>query len=325
MASKTTYLHFFKEDISGIPLPKRFTYPFNYQVHELCELAIQAIQQRLLTEVIPHNFGINDYKIGKPLGKMFGVLVVKNLDDRLGYLAAFSGRLGTSNHFPGFVPPVFDTLHPEGFFVEAEAYLNKVNSKIKELEASKPYQKLLAHLSELRTTAETAIQQSKAELKIHKQLRNQKRAEARNKLAVENYQDLAETLKQESLQQQYAHKDLKRHWKRTIAEIETELQPYEQELSQLKQERKALSNATQDRIFESYQFLNARAEWRSLKSIFGQFPPPSGAGECAAPRLLQYAYEHDLRPIAMAEFWWGASPLSEVRHHQQHYPACRGK
>ena len=274
----------FSQDVSGIPLPERFTYPFNYQVHEWCQIAIEEVQQRLLTESIPHNFGINDYKTGKPLGKMFGVLVVQTQDGQLGYLAAFSGRLGTSNHYPGFVPPVFDTLHPQGFFVEAEAQLNGINAQIKALEASESYQKLQKHLSDLKDLAETAIQESKVQLKVQKQLRDRQRAQAKNALSGKNYQALAERLQQESLQQQYAHKDLKRHWKRIIGELETQLQPNEQKLNQLKQERKTLSNATQDRIFESYRFLNAKAEWRSLKSIFGQFPPPSGAGECAATR-----------------------------------------
>ena len=54
-------------------------------------------------------------------------------------------------------------------------------------------------------------------------------------------------------------------------------------------------------------------------------PPPAGAGECAAPKLLQYAFQQQLTPLAMAEFWWGASPKSEMKKHQQYYPACSGK
>ena len=53
--------------------------------------------------------------------------------------------------------------------------------------------------------------------------------------------------------------------------------------------------------------------------------PPAGAGECAAPKLLNYAFEHQLKPIAMAEFWWGQSPKSEIRKHKQFYPACKSK
>jgi tRNA pseudouridine32 synthase / 23S rRNA pseudouridine746 synthase len=53
--------------------------------------------------------------------------------------------------------------------------------------------------------------------------------------------------------------------------------------------------------------------------------PIAGSGECAAPKLFQYAFQHDLHPIALAEFWWGESPKTEVRIHGHYYPACRGK
>ncbi|MGY0565607.1 MAG: RNA pseudouridine synthase, partial [Paraglaciecola chathamensis] len=77
-----------------------------------------------------------------------------------------------------------------------------------------------------------------------------------------------------------------------------------------------------------YQFLNAKGEHKSLASIFSDTvmrTPPAGAGECAAPKLLHYAFVHKFTPIAMAEFWWGASPKSQVRRHKQFYPACIGK
>ena len=74
--------------------------------------------------------------------------------------------------------------------------------------------------------------------------------------------------------------------------------------------------------------LNARGERRDLTSIFAATPqrvPPSGAGDCCAPKLLQYAYLHGLHPVCMAEFWWGKSPKTEIRHHLHYYPACRSK
>jgi tRNA pseudouridine32 synthase/23S rRNA pseudouridine746 synthase len=61
-----------------------------------------------------------------------------------------------------------------------------------------------------------------------------------------------------------------------------------------------------------------------LEEIF-KGNPPAGAGECAAPKLLHFAFKHELKPIAMAEFWWGQSPKGEMRKHQQFYPACTGK
>lgn len=325
MTTQIEGLTFFSTDVSEIPLPERFTYPFVYQTHPLCEMAAQEVQGRLLSEAIPHNFGINNFKAGKSLGKMFGVLVVKTARGQLGYLAAFSGRLGKQNHYPGFVPPVFDTLHPGSFFLEAEAQLDAINLAVSKIESSEEYQALQATLSHQKEQAAAAIAKSKAQVKSQKQQRKQQRIDAKTTLAPEAYQELEANLNQESAQQHFEHKDLVKEWKRAIQTAENELQASKEKLQALKQQRKALSNATQDRIFEAYQFLNAKGEVRSLKSIFGQFPPPSGAGECAAPRLLQYAYQNQLKPIAMAEFWWGEPPLSEVRQHQHYYPACRGK
>ncbi len=325
MTSQVEGLIFFNQDVSEISLPERFTYPFVYRTHPLCEIAAQEVQQRLQSEPIPHNFGLNDFKEGTPLGKMFGVLIVKTADERLAYLAAFSGRLGKQNHYPGFVPPVFDTLNPGGFFLEAVPKLEALSLEIKTLENSQQYHTLKTALSNQKDLAEATIAESREYIKTQKKLRKLQRAAAKTELSSEAYQYLEKTLSKESTQQHYTHKDLVKHWKQEVQTAEDQLQPIEQKLQELKRARKSLSNATQDRIFEAYQFLNAKGEWRSLKAIFGQFPPPSGAGECAAPRLLQYAYLNQLTPIAMAEFWWGTPPLSAVRQHQQFYPACRGK
>ena len=84
----------------------------------------------------------------------------------------------------------------------------------------------------------------------------------------------------------------------------------------------------QQKLFEQFGMLNYRGEVRILCEIFGQTvhkTPPAGAGECAAPKLLQQAYLHGWKPIAMAEFWWGDSPKTEIRHHGHYYPACKGK
>ena len=89
-------------------------------------------------------------------------------------------------------------------------------------------------------------------------------------------------------------------------------------------------------LFRQYRMLNANGDTRDLVEIWRdyhqnpkiqkKFPlPPGGTGDCCAPKLLQYAYQHQLKPVCMAEFWWGPSPASEIRHHGEFYPACRGK
>lgn len=83
----------------------------------------------------------------------------------------------------------------------------------------------------------------------------------------------------------------------------------------------------QDWLFSRYEVLNARGEQLSVKRIFARrgLVPPGGTGDCAAPKLLQYAYLHCMKPLAMGEFWYGTSHSSEVREHGHFYPACFGK
>ena len=101
-------------------------------------------------------------------------------------------------------------------------------------------------------------------------------------------------------------------------------------------DHKELSLSLQLWLFQQYRLLNARGETKDLVAVWqdyhsaprirSRYPlPPGGTGDCCAPKLLQYAYLHHLTPVCMAEFWWGESPKSLIRHHGQFYPACRGK
>lgn len=96
----------------------------------------------------------------------------------------------------------------------------------------------------------------------------------------------------------------------------------------LKETRKQKSLALQQRLFENYQFLNISGATKNVLQIFEDSThgkPPSAAGECAAPKLLQYAFKHELKPMAIAEFWWGNPPKNKEREHQKYYPACKNK
>ena len=114
-----------------------------------------------------------------------------------------------------------------------------------------------------------------------------------------------------------------------IRTLEEEHQPVQNpEIIRLKAARKAFSIALQDEIFEHYHFLNQAGDEKSLISIFndaGYKKPPAGAGECAAPKLLQYAFAHEMRPVALAEFWWGQSPKSDFWKHGHFYECCKEK
>lgn len=307
-------LHRFTTPITDIPLPERFTYPFCYTPHPLCILAAKEVQSYLTRQTA--------WKDELRQGKMFGVLIVQTEHGETGYLAAFSGILAGKNLHPFFVPPVYDLLQPQGFFKIEEENISSINRNIRQLENDKAYAALSAELAQTIQSAEDILATAKAQLKEAKTAREQRRKE--KELDV---QEEAELIR-ESQFQKAEYKRLERSWKARIATLQTQTEDWERRISALKSERKTRSAALQQKLFEQFGMLNYRGEVKNLCEIFGQTvhkTPPAGAGECAAPKLLQQAYLHGWKPITMAEFWWGDSPKTEIRHHGHYYPACKGK
>ena len=307
-------LHRFTTPITDIPLPERFTYPFCYTPHPLCILAAKEVQSYLTRQTA--------WKDELRQGKMFGVLIVQTEHGEIGYLAAFSGILAGKNLHPFFVPPVYDLLQPQGFFKIEEENISSINRNIRQLENDKAYAALSAELARTIQSAENILATAKAQLKEAKTAREQRRKEKEL-----NAQEEAELIR-ESQFQKAEYKRLERSWKARITTLQTQTEDWERRISALKSERKTRSAALQQKLFEQFGMLNYRGEVKNLCEIFGQTvhkTPPAGAGECAAPKLLQQAYLHGWKPIAMAEFWWGDSPKTEIRHHGHYYPACKGK
>lgn len=238
--AKDPCFNVFSVPVDKYSIPERFTYPFEYTPHPLSILAAEELQNHLQTQTDwEHNFGLVEGQEGKVIGKMFGVLVVKDQHGDLGYLSAFSGKLAGGNHHPGFVPPVFDALTRGSFLNQGMTQLTEMSNHIKSLEASSSEE--------------------------------------------------------------------------------------EEEIERLKAERRDFSIALQDQIFDNYSFLNKYGESKSVREIFEDTvhnQPPSGAGDCAAPKLLQYAFLKSMKPIAFAEFWWGLSPKSYFWEHGHYYPSC---
>lgn len=307
-------LHRFTTSITDIPLPERFTYPFCYTPHPLCILAAKEVQSYLTRQTA--------WKDELRQGKMFGVLIVQTEHGETGYLAAFSGILAGKNLHPFFVPPVYDLLQPQGFFKIEEENISSINRNIRQLENDKAYAALSAELARTIQSAEDILATAKAQLKEAKTAREQRRKEKEL-----NAQEEAELIR-ESQFQKAEYKRLERSWKARITTLQTQTEDWERRISALKSERKTRSAALQQKLFEQFGMLNYRGEVKNLCEIFGQTvhkTPPAGAGECAAPKLLQQAYLHGWKPIAMAEFWWGDFPKTEIRHHGHYYPACKGK
>lgn len=258
---------------------------------------------------------------------MFGVLVVKDAQDKVTYLAAYSGKLADGNHLPGFVPPVFDLLKKDGFYKIGESAIDAVSQLIQKKKTSDEYKLARLEFASARDNAAIAIAAERKNVREGKQRRKVIRNEA-EQLSPAVLEQLEQRLAAESIRESYGLKDLSRAVKHTAKLAQARLQLLQTEIEALEDRRAGMSNDLQQRIFSNYTFLNHLGETNDLGSIFRETifqVPPAGAGECAAPKLLQFAYLNDLTPVALAEFWWGQSPASEIRKHGHFYPACRGK
>lgn len=312
MEKNTTPFHPFIPDADVSELPRLFTCPFHYEPHPLSVRAAEEVRRYLTLRT--------DWKTELDKGKMFGVLVVQK-EGRTGFLAAYSGILCGRNDHDFFVPPVFDLLQPDGFFKTEEAQISRINHRIEALEHSDMRASLLQQAADRKAAGEQALKEARDALKEAKRQRDLLRASAHNDSTEEQLARESRFLKAE-------YKRLEKQWKAKLEEIETALKRSDEEIEALKTERKRRSILLQNWLFAQFRMLNARGEEKDLWQIFrehGRAVPPSGAGECAAPKLLQYAYRHGYRPLAMAEFWWGASPETEIRKHGYYYPACKSK
>lgn len=306
-------IHRFKNKINETEIPSLFTYPYCYSPH--------ILTQKAASEVIDYIQTTASIQKALTEGKMFGVLVVKDNNNSLGYIAAFSGQLGGNDTHNFFVPPIFDYLAPNGYFKKEEKAISDINKQIDSLLNSQEFISARESLSEFTKVALQLISDAKKKYAINKS----KRALLRqNQLSS---QDEATLIKQS----QFEKAEIKRLEKRLNDSIVAQQSKIDDMLSvveSLKSERKRRSADLQYWLFEQFVVYNSKNVSMTLNQIFKHALdkyPPAGAGECAAPKMLQFAYLNNLKPICMGEFWWGPSPENEVRHQGFFYPSCHNK
>ncbi len=301
---------------TSLPSPRQFTYPFCYDVDPLAEAASEELQHYIADADL--------MSAEKGCGKMFGVLVVEYKDEagalQRGFLAAYSGLLGGRNDWQYFVPPVFDAQQPDGHFKRTEREISAINREISAIEHDPEYLQSVAQREETMKRLQAEVEAFKAEVDAAKARRDARRKSG----APLSEEEQAEMVRES----QFMKAELRRRRKAMEQAESTFHNPHATLLKSLQRKRKQMSDELQRWLFAAYRMLNAKGEERDLIDIFREYThamPPAGAGDCCAPKLLQYAYQHRLRPVCMAEFWWGESPASEIRHHLHYYPACRSK
>ena len=320
--------------LSEQPLPARFNNPFDYEPDTLCRAAVKLLQADLPIEPIE--------------GKMYGVLIVER-NGEVGYLQAYSGQIADEGE--DFVPAVFDYLQPDGYFKIHEAEITQLNQQIAQLKASTAYRQAQENLTSIQQEAEKAIEEARKVMQGAKFLRDKRRKEAFISEAERNEMTRQSQFLKAELQRK------KKAYAEQITAAQTVVNSYQEQITAWKRERKMKSDRLQRWLFSQFSLLNAHGERKNLLDIFRDYYlknspartkaahitsvntaertakeslaasllPPSGAGECCEPKLLQYAFLHGYKPISMAMFWWGPSPKTVIRQHGNYYPACNGK
>ena len=305
---------------TGIDIPERMNNPLNYEPHPLCIAACKELQAYLAER--------KDWREEIDKGKMFGVLIVEKNDKEIGYLAAYSGQIGGRSDWKGFVPAVFDYLQPDGYFKTHEAKITELNQRIAHLINNPEIKETERILNKLHKVQEHKLNLHKMQITEAKAKRDARRQEAS---LHPDTKGLTPEEEQAMIKESQFLKAELRRFKKLISQktpLEEMYDNYQKGLQEIKQLRKSDSDELQKWLFSQFKMLNDKGESKDLLEIFKEFNqmvPPAGSGECCEPKLLQYAFEHGLKPIQMAMFWWGESPKEEIRHHLHFYPACNGK
>ncbi|NMP03735.1 RNA pseudouridine synthase [Pseudoalteromonas arctica] len=319
MSNSALCFTLFSQNIDSLALPEKFTFPFYYEPQPLAVAATKQLQQQL--ETLTHLKAEN-------AGKMFGVLVVQNTKQQLGFLSAYSGQIEDDNGNISFVPPISSMQLQDDTYLAQSKIINDINTQIEQLENSEQLHEVNSKLDDATQSYQQALLAQQAVMQAGRQQRKIQRTEGELELSESDFEQLKNKLAGQSIVEKKQLLALKAYWQNIIESLQQTHINISDEIAHLKKRRKTLSKSLQKKLFAQYQFLNANGETTDLNAIFAALPehtPPSGAGDCAAPKLLQYAYKHGLKPLAMAEFWWGAAPKSAIRQHKNYYPSCYSK
>ena len=249
-------------------------------------------------------------------------LIVEDQAGNLSYLAAFSGQIDDRDTLPGFVPPVFSYLSPQGYFKQEEANISAINKQISDLESSHELASLRQSLATIQRQSQEQIEEFKTKMADAKLLRDSRRQQGSLTPAEE-----AQMIK-ESQHLKAELRRLKARCKADVDAISAQYNTLTDKIKTLKSERQQRSDSLQHWLFQHFVMLNGRGESKNLIDIFKNTAigiPPSGSGECCEPRLLQYAFKQGLKPRLMAMMWVGESPRGVIRKHGSYYPACQGR
>lgn len=296
--------------------------PFDYIPSEDCNQAFRLLTARIEELKKKPDPEIINFCTELDDGKMLGVLIAEDDAGERHTLYAFSGQIGNAGFlFPGFVGPIFDYLQPDGYFKRKESEISLLNKKISSLERGE-YSSAKNSFDIAKTNALASVADFKEKCRLSKSERDSRRSKG-----TLDEEELKAMIKQSQFEKAELHR-LKKNLNSKLAPLQSHLEEIKSRLMEMKSRRHDASENLQQWLFSNFRLHNARGESRSLSEIFSSTSfgiPPTGAGECCAPKLLEEAYRNGWQPLEIAEYWYGRPIDGEVRRHGEHYPACRGR
>ncbi|MEZ8201641.1 RluA family pseudouridine synthase [Vibrio splendidus] len=324
LAQYTPLLPLNQTATQDLSIPTRFTFPYYYTPHPTCKLAMLQLQQSLT------DCGVNETS----QGNLYAVLLVQDpTTQELGYLSAFSGlqldpSLASQLNNINFVLPAFDSEQFQSHNSANLARQSQLADDIKKLQQSHNLDVLVAELEELTVESAQAIEAFQLAMTANKAQRNELREQANQEKALGNLESAANLLKQLGNQSSQEKRDLKAlriEWKQKIAERQSQVDLIESELKNRKQDHQAISEQLETQRLSHYRFIDQALESKSLFELLDGKDALEGSGDCCLPKLLNFAFEHGFKPLALSEFWWGLPPTDIIRQHANLYPVCQSK
>ncbi|MEA5576744.1 RluA family pseudouridine synthase [Anabaena sp. UHCC 0451] len=270
---------------------------------------VEAIAQGLMQQ-------LKQNQIYNQEGKMYGVLLVELPNGEQRVIKAFSGLLNGYSVVGGWVLPIPGREEIALAETQTLTELEKIKQEIinlKQIPERQQYETLALEFKQ---------QLELINLKHHhsKEQRQAKRQEYQQTLTGKTLEIAITELEAESRQQGIERKYLKRRQNEILQPLQELITNADDRIRELKQQRKKLSRQLQTQMHAAYSLTNFYGQSLSLQQLLPG-GTPTGTGECCAPKLLHYAATHQLKPLAMAEFWWGESSVQD-KIQGQFYGAC---
>ncbi|WP_017654197.1 RluA family pseudouridine synthase [Fortiea contorta] len=251
-------------------------------------------------------------------GKMYGVLLVQLANGEQRVLKAFSGLLHGDSVVEGWVSPI--PGREEVAVAEAQilAQLTAIKQQLIELQH-------LPQRQEYTTLSHEFEQKLQGINQHHRDCKHQRQEQRQLLYATLNGEALRIALDQldaTSRLQKIERRQFKRQRDLMLQPLQELITITDERTRELKQQRQALSRQLQAQMHATYSLMNFLGKSASLLQLLPAGSIPTGTGDCCAPKLLHYAATHDLKPLAMAEFWWGPASANQEKIQGEFYPAC---